>query len=66
MPIEQTNIDALQAERFRQAQINIKRHLLCQVLSVFDPQVGDQALEYLGVLRRLENVIAKELQAQGG
>lgn len=65
-PLAQTPIDALQAQKAQESAQAVKEQALRQLLRVLDPQPSDYKLPYRQVLVRLEEVIAKELQSQGG
>lgn len=61
-----TNVEAIQETKAHDARQAVKDQVLRHLLSVLDPQPSDYKLPYRQVLARLEELIAKELQALGG
>jgi hypothetical protein len=57
----QTNIEALQEDFHRRAQYAIERHMVRQLLTTLDPQEQDYHLDYPGLVRRLQAVLAAYL-----
>lgn len=58
-----TNIEALQDLKAREGTQAFKEQALRQLLTALDPHPQDAKLTYRQVLERLENVLARELQA---
>jgi hypothetical protein len=62
----QTNFDALQETLQQRTEYASTRHMVRQLLTTLDPQEQDYHLDYPGLLRRLQSVLAAKLAQLDG